>query len=605
MSNSKLRAALVLGTLAGALVAGAAGAQVVTRGPYMQTPTPGGVILRWRTDIATDSRVQYGAAPGSLTTNVDDATSTTEHVVPLSGLSANTFYYYSIGSTGGVLEGDDADHHFRTPPVAGTVRPTRIWITGDGGFANVNGMAVRDSFAAYNAGNETDLWILLGDNAYLFGSDTDYQAALFDMHHDMLRQTPVWPSAGNHEAFSSNTLTQTGPYFDMFSLPTLGQAGGVPSGTESYYAFDHANIHFIVLDSEGSATTPGSPMMLWLESDLQATTADWIIAFWHRPPYSKGLLHDSDAEGKEIEMRQNVIPMLETYGVDLVLNGHSHDYERSMLIDGHYGLSPTFVPAMSLDSGSGNPLDDGAYHKPAGQVAHKGAVYVVAGSSSEVRNTTLNHPVMEVGLLELGSLILDVDGDTTKATFLNSLVQTTDTFTLVKAPACPSSPRSGCGSAPRGHLAIKNLAGTLSDKLVWRWQGGALPVSGVGTPDAQTDLAFCLYDTNGRLVGGAISHGADPSPGGGWNRMANGRLQYKNPNAVDAGVNDFRLRPTGTADTTRIVVKAQGTPLALPDPPYAFPVTAQLANLDGGSCWESVFTHVKKNLVTRAVADVP
>ena len=98
------------------LIAASVQAAVVTRGPYLQTNTPSSIIVRWRTDVATDSRVQIGAAPGSLGTNVDDATSTTEHIVSVTGLTPFTKYFYSIGDTSTVLEGDDANHHFRTSP---------------------------------------------------------------------------------------------------------------------------------------------------------------------------------------------------------------------------------------------------------------------------------------------------------------------------------------------------------------------------------------------------------------------------------------------------------------------------------------------------------
>ena len=369
----------------------------------------------------------------------------------MSGLGADTRYYYSVGSTTETLAGDDVEHFFRTSPTPGPARAMRIWVTGDGGFANANGMAVRDAYATYNAGNPTDFWLLLGDNAYILATDADYQAALFDMHHDMLRNVPTWPTFGNHESFSSNSLTQTGPYFDMFSLPTAGQAGGVPSGTEAYYSFDYANTHFIVLDSNSAATTAGSPMIVWLEADLQSTSADWVIAFWHHPPYSKGLLHDSDLEANEIRMRTRVLPILEDYGVDLVLCGHSHSYERSFFLDGHYGLSPSFVPSFMVDSGDGNPSGDGAYRKDTiGPAPHEGAVYVVAGSSSEVRNTTLNHPAMRVGLLELGSLVLDIDDQTLTGTFLNGAAQTRDVFRIVKGSACPRRAQGPAASrAPR------------------------------------------------------------------------------------------------------------------------------------------------------------
>ena len=87
-----------------------------------------------------------------------------------------------------------------------------------------------------------------------------------------------------------------------------------------------------------------------LEADLAATDQDWIIAFWHPPSYTKGS-HDSDTEIRLIEMRENLLPILENHGVDLVLTGHSHSYERSFLLDGHYGTSDTLTEEMQVDPG--------------------------------------------------------------------------------------------------------------------------------------------------------------------------------------------------------------------------------------------------------------
>ena len=64
---------------------------------------PTGVVVRWRTNIASDSRVAFGLAPGSLATQADDSTVTTEHVVALAGLSPATSYTrmvrFSLSST--------------------------------------------------------------------------------------------------------------------------------------------------------------------------------------------------------------------------------------------------------------------------------------------------------------------------------------------------------------------------------------------------------------------------------------------------------------------------------------------------------------------------
>ena len=89
-----------------------------------------------------------------------------------------------------------------------------------------------------------------------------------------------------------------------------------------------------------SDRSPTAAMATWLRNDLAATAQTWLLAFWHHPPYTKGS-HNSDTETELVQMRQNILPILEDYGVDLVLTGHSHSYERSFLLDGHYGTSGT------------------------------------------------------------------------------------------------------------------------------------------------------------------------------------------------------------------------------------------------------------------------
>ncbi|MEN8106603.1 MAG: metallophosphoesterase [Pseudomonadota bacterium] len=411
----------------------------VTRGPYLQQGTPTSVIVQWRTATATDSRVRYGTAPGNLTSVVDVAGSTTEHTVTLSGLTPDTTYYYSIGSTTGVFAGDDADHFFLTSPTAGTAKPTRIWVLGDSGTANANAQAVADAYANFTGSTHTDLWLMLGDNAYNDGTDIEYQAAVFDMYPEMLRKSVLWATLGNHDGHTADSATQSGPYYDIFTLPKNGEAGGLVSGTEAYYSFDYGNIHFICLESHETDRSPTGAMLTWLGLDLAATTQEWIIAFWHHPPYTKGS-HDSDTETRLVEMRQNALPILEAAGVDLVLSGHSHSYERSFLLDGHYGLSGTLANSMKIDTGDGKTNGDGAYKDVYDEAnPFQGAVYVTAGSSGKTSNGSLDHPVMvHASLKQLGSLVLDVNGNRLDATFVRENGSVDDYFTILKAPDnCP------------------------------------------------------------------------------------------------------------------------------------------------------------------------
>ena len=238
----------------------AAWAQTVTRGPYLQQGSDTAVTVRWRTSSAVPGVVRYGTSPAALTLSAAEPSARTEHEVRLTGLSPDTRYYYSIGTPSGALAGGDADHSFVTSPRPGTPKPTRVWVLGDPGTANSNQRAVRDAYYAFTGSRATDLWLMLGDNAYSSGTDAEYQRAVFDMYPTLLRRAVLWPTLGNHDGVSADSATQTGPYYDIFTLPKNGEAGGVPSGTEAYYSFDYANIHFVRLDSQDTSRSPAGAM---------------------------------------------------------------------------------------------------------------------------------------------------------------------------------------------------------------------------------------------------------------------------------------------------------------------------------------------------------
>ena len=147
--------------------------------------------------------------------------------------------------------------------------------------------------------------------------------------------------------------------------------------------------------------------------------------------------------------------MLEAAGVDLVLSGHSHAYERSFLLDGLYDSS-TPAAANIIDKGDGDESGDGAYTKPGGISAHKGAVYVVAGSSGKTSGGSLDHPVMISSLNELGSLVIDVDDNRMDVRFLRETGAIDDGFTVLKGDYTPP----GSGGASGGAAGAAGAAGT-------------------------------------------------------------------------------------------------------------------------------------------------
>jgi hypothetical protein len=418
----------------------------LVRGPYLQSGSPTGGVVRWRTDVVSDGLVYYGTDLNNLTNLAQETSVTNEHIVKIGGLDPDTTYYYSIGSAAYRLVGgtnDGANYWFKSSPPVGTRRPIRFWALGDAGTAG-NGApdrqeSTRDAFYNYAAtnGGFADLWLMLGDNAYNSGTDSEHQAAVFDMYPTTLRNKFLWPTLGNHETSQSTTATDF-PYLHIFSLPKAGEAGGVPSGTELYYSFDYGNIHFVCLDAMTSGRTATTPMAQWLINDLEETAQEWVVVFFHHSLYTKGT-HDSDSEGDLVELRQNIIPILEAHGVDLVLMGHSHVYERSYLLDGHYGLSSTFTESMKVDGGSGREDETGAYRK---NEEGRGVIYTIAGSAGQALGGPLNHPAHFISINELGTVVVDVTGNRLEAKFLNSDAVVRDTYTLIKPQPFPAAPHN-------------------------------------------------------------------------------------------------------------------------------------------------------------------
>jgi acid phosphatase type 7 len=420
----------IVGVIALAAIGDVLGQAALTRGPYLQSGTPTSVIVRWRTDLPNQGEVRYGLASGTLTNTANEPAITSEHTVALTGLMSDTKYYYSIGDALSVLASGD-DFFFLTAPIA--AKPTRIWILGDSGTANENAAAVRDAYESFTASRHTDIWLMLGDNAYGSGMDEEYTAAVFDMYPAMLRKSVLWPTIGNHETYSG---AEPMPYLSIFTLPIAGEAGGVPSGTENYYSFDYGNIHFVCLDSMTQSRSASGPMATWLEQDLAANTNEWLLAFWHHPPYTKGSHNSDDPFGYDfelVEMRQNFLPILESYGVDLVLGGHSHCYERSYLLNEHYGFSSEVQsnPSVIRDSKSGRADETGPYVKEEG-APNSGTVYIVAGSSGQATGGTLDHPAMFISMSQLGSLVLDINGKRLDAQFLEDTGVVSDHFSILK-----------------------------------------------------------------------------------------------------------------------------------------------------------------------------
>lgn len=433
-------------------------AQSVVRGPYLQSATTDGITIMWRTSTNTNSKVWYGTDPANLSSEVQLNNNVRDHSIELTGLQPYTFYYYAVGDDNGILAGNNNSHYFRTHPQIGEELPIRVWAVGDFGKGNAEQVAVKQSYLNYTGNTPTDVWIWLGDNAYDDGKDSEYQNKVFGLtgFSDVFNWIPFWPSPGNHdynEVWSESTLLgipytdipisqHEGPYFDIVDVPEQGEAGGLPSQTEVFYSFDYGNVHFLSLNSELFDFTFSyqniEVMKDWIEADLQQNDKDFTIAYFHQPPYSKGS-HDSDDFYELVmeAMRERVIPLLEEYDVDLVVCGHSHVFERSYLINGHYGGSNTFNYNDHIKDGSSGNINLGTpYIKDKFAANPEGTVYVVCGNSGSKRSSaTLDHPVMFYGATgdtEVGSFVMDIYKNRLDGKYLHVDGSIKDEFTLLK-----------------------------------------------------------------------------------------------------------------------------------------------------------------------------
>jgi Icc-related predicted phosphoesterase len=421
----------------------------LTRGPYLQSVTTSGIVIRWRTDAMERGVVHYGTEPGKLDMRSESKEIALDHIIMLKDLNPSTRYYYSIGGLTHILQGDK-DNYFITLPAQGSSSPVRIAAFGDCGNNSVNQKQVRDQVLNYSKENPLNAWLLLGDNAYESGTDAEYGKNFFGVYkEDLLKNLPLFPTPGNHDYRDidkyrgKSQQSQEVAYYKNFTMPVKGEAGGVPSNNPAYYSFDIGNVHFLSLDSYGKDIEGNrmydtlSAQVQWVKKDLEANrNRGWVIAYWHHPPYTM-TSHNSDKETELVKIREQFVRILERLGVDLVLCGHSHAYERTRLIKGHFGSEASFSPELHNQSLS-SALYDGSdnscpYIK---NQPGDGIVYVVSGSAGKIDSNTQKtfpHDAMYYSNPRKGgAFILEARGNRLDLQWLCADGVTRDRFTMMK-----------------------------------------------------------------------------------------------------------------------------------------------------------------------------
>lgn len=420
---------------------------------YLQLAAPDGMTLRWGTQTATADTVFYGLTPDRLDKQQVETQATLNHRVRLKGLQAHTRYYYRIQHQGQWLQ--PQAEWFVTSPAANSKHTARLWILGDPGKYRDRAHA-RDAGLAWlkahgqNRKAYADVLLTTGDNAYPSATNADYLREFFIPYQNVLKNIPLWTVYGNHDA-------RRWTYYKLFATPRQAESGGLASGSKHYYSFDYGPAHVIVLDNHHFELAASSAMTDWLQQDIRQAKQKWVIVLFHHPPYTGGT-YDSDndkhSRGRMKRTRENLLPILEKAGVDLVINGHSHVYERSHLLHCHYGKSDSFANNMILDRGqlaAGNnqaseDLSGELIYSKSGQHAagYTGTMYMVLGSTGEGNRRAIDHPALPITSAKAGSVVLDVDEQSMRSRYITASGTVEDPFRLVRqtttdkpATTCP------------------------------------------------------------------------------------------------------------------------------------------------------------------------
>jgi acid phosphatase type 7 len=286
---------------------------VLVRPPYLQQVTASSAMFGWvmrhgdggRVEIASADRIPVATVAGEAQTSSLRAAGEHQWWARVEGLAPDTVYCYTVWAGGDQLT---APTGFRTAPSPDDPRPLRFLAFGDSGGGGADQYALADQMhtVAY------DLMVHTGDLAYDSGTITAFDDNVFGVYADLLSSIPLFPAAGNHEY---DTM-QGAPFREVFALP--GDSG------EKWYSFDWGRVHFVALDTEADYAKQAR----WLDADLAASALPWKVVYLHKPPYSSG------THGSDTSLRTALAPVLQRHGVQLVLAGHDHNYERMIPQEG-------------------------------------------------------------------------------------------------------------------------------------------------------------------------------------------------------------------------------------------------------------------------------
>ncbi|MFK7740607.1 MAG: metallophosphoesterase [Planctomycetota bacterium] len=261
----------------------------------------------------------YGTEGGQDEQRVPHASPQRHHVFALTGLKPKTEYWYQV-RTG--TERSSGKRSFRTLPQ--TPDRYEVIVLGDVRSLPQRWHAVSERVFQH----EQNALFVIGTGDYPSNGSKyeQWRKQFFEPARNLLANKPMWPAIGNHEMTRRHDdLTRPEPskYFSLFELP----------GNERWYRVEYHLMTLLVVDSN-SRMSPDHEQYNWLREQLRTERKRYTMVAFHHAPYTSGPHGrlEPDATPKEWpldEARRFLVPLFEMYGVDVVLNGHDHLYERS------------------------------------------------------------------------------------------------------------------------------------------------------------------------------------------------------------------------------------------------------------------------------------
>lgn len=481
----------------------------IKRGPYLMAPTTTSVVVRYKTKKETPTFVEVKELGAENFTLFKDLVLEKNHAIEISELKPDTRYEYKIiaqklndkDKKKKVIKNDagEEDFTFRTQS---SDKEMNIWVMGDPGIRGnpeefdkslrETQEEVKEAFWNYVEDKKEkqkakgkdfriDFILSLGDNAYTYGTDKEFDEGFFDPYSAIFSRKPFYVLFGNHDSglnksyyyYAARSYPEPhGIYYDLLGLPEK----------DAYYSFDRTNngknMHFVVLDSFDSIwedynpatknyeavwtedSTETNSMLEWLKADLAENKAahpdSWLVVAYHHPAFSI-------TDPTEHQIQQDIwsqwvdayiVPILHEHKADLVLNGHVHNYQRTYPLsivsatrpkrDKPMAPIPSFkkefveyylkkLEALSLPYWEGKVVTTEQTNYTKGQ----GVVYSVLGSSGAAFKALPGSPRYEdymftVATQKSGSVILRINSDRLLYKFIGKTGEILDEFTITR-----------------------------------------------------------------------------------------------------------------------------------------------------------------------------